>query len=140
MQSKISELEERQIINIADGKCLGSMKDIELDLEEGRIRAIVVPGGTGLWGLLPNRDELLIPWEKVVRIGILCKLGRREVRHTFQPRKVQVVRFEGKGVEENRLTQVAVFFFVYVQEELEAYQNELAASEDEGGIVIRYDR
>ena len=31
MQSKISELEERQIINIADGKCLGSMKDIELD-------------------------------------------------------------------------------------------------------------
>ena len=70
MQSKISELEERQIINIADGKCLGSMKDIELDLEEGRIRAIVVPGGTGLWGLLPNRDELLIPWEKVVRIGI----------------------------------------------------------------------
>ena len=51
---------------------------------------------------------------KVVRIGILCKLGRREVRHTFQPRKVQVVRFECKGVEENRLTQVAVFFFVYV--------------------------
>ena len=44
MQSKISELEERQIINIADGKCLGSMKDIEVDLEEGRIRAIVLPG------------------------------------------------------------------------------------------------
>ena len=36
------------------------------------------------------------------------------VRRTFQPRKVQVVRFEGKGLEENRLTQVAVFFFVYV--------------------------
>lgn len=51
---------------------------------------------------------------KVVRVGILCKLGRREVRRTFQPRKVQVVRFEGKGVEENRLTQVSVFFFVYV--------------------------
>ena len=51
---------------------------------------------------------------KVVRVGILCKLGCREVRHTFQPRKVQVVRFEGKGVEENRLTQVSAFFFVYV--------------------------
>lgn len=51
---------------------------------------------------------------KVVRAALLCKLGRREVRHTFQPRKVQVVRFEGKGVEENMLTQVAVFFFVYV--------------------------
>ena len=51
---------------------------------------------------------------KVVRVGILCKLGCREVRRTFQPRKVQVVRFEGKGVEENRLTQVSEFFFVYV--------------------------
>ena len=51
---------------------------------------------------------------KVVRVGILCKLGCREVRRTFQPRKVQVVRFEGKGLEENRLTQVSVFFFVYV--------------------------
>ena len=51
---------------------------------------------------------------KVVRVGILCKLGCREVRRTFQPRKVQVVRFEGKGVEENRLTQVSACFFVYV--------------------------
>lgn len=51
---------------------------------------------------------------KVVRVGILCKLGCREVRRTFQPRKVQVVRFEGKGVEENRLTQISAFFFVYV--------------------------
>ena len=51
---------------------------------------------------------------KVVRVGILCKLGCREMRRTFQPRKVQVVRFEGKGVEENRLTQVSAFFFVYV--------------------------
>ena len=57
MQSKISELEERQIINIADGKCLGSMKDIEVDLEEGRIRAIVLPGSTGLWGLLFIRSS-----------------------------------------------------------------------------------
>ena len=53
---------------------------------------------------------------KVVRVGILCKLGCREVRRTFQPRKVQVVRFEGKGVEENRLTQVSAFFFVYVND------------------------
>ncbi|MEI3429355.1 MAG: potassium transporter TrkG [Christensenellales bacterium] len=51
---------------------------------------------------------------KVCRIGMLCKLGRREVRHTFQPRKVQAVRFEGKGVEETLLPQAATFFFVYV--------------------------
>lgn len=51
---------------------------------------------------------------KVVRVALLCKMGRREVRHAFQPRKTQVVRFEGKGVEEQMLSQVAVFFFVYL--------------------------
>ncbi len=51
---------------------------------------------------------------KVVRIAMLCKQGLREVRHTFQPRKVQAVRFEGKGVEESILRQTAIFAFVYI--------------------------
>ena len=51
---------------------------------------------------------------KMVRIALLCKSGRREIRRTFQPRKVQVVRFEGKGVEDSMLAQVGVFFFVYI--------------------------
>ena len=50
---------------------------------------------------------------KVVRIALLCKMGRREIRRTFQPRKVQVLRFEGKGVEESMLMQVASFAIVY---------------------------
>jgi len=51
---------------------------------------------------------------KMVRVAQLCKLGRREIRRAFQPRKVQVVRFEGKGVEDSMLAQVGVFFFVYI--------------------------
>ncbi len=51
---------------------------------------------------------------KVCRIGMLCKQGLREVRRTFQPRKVQVVRFEGKSVDEAVLRQTAIFAFVYV--------------------------
>ncbi len=51
---------------------------------------------------------------KVVRIALLCKMGRREIRRTFQPRKVQVLRFEGRGVEENMLMQVGSFIIVYM--------------------------
>jgi len=51
---------------------------------------------------------------KICRIGMLCKQGLREARRTFQPRKVQVVRFDGKGVDESVLRQVAVFAFMYV--------------------------
>lgn len=51
---------------------------------------------------------------KVCRIGMLIKLGMREIRSVIQPRKVAVVRFEGKGVDEVILKQTAVFAFVYV--------------------------
>ena len=51
---------------------------------------------------------------KVCRIGMLVKQGLRDVRHVFQPRKITVVRFEGKGVDEMILKQIAVFAFVYV--------------------------
>ena len=51
---------------------------------------------------------------KTIRIALLCKMVIREVRRTFQPRKVQVVRFEGKGVDEAQLSQISVFFFVYL--------------------------
>ena len=51
---------------------------------------------------------------KICRIGMMCKQSIREVRRTIQPRKVQVVRFEGKAVEEDTLHQVSVFMFTYV--------------------------
>ena len=51
---------------------------------------------------------------KVVRVAQLCKLGRREIRRSFQPRSVHVIRFDGHGVDETMLSQTAVFFFVYL--------------------------
>ncbi len=51
---------------------------------------------------------------KICRIGMLSKQAAREIRHTFQPRKAMVVRFEGKAVDEGVLRQVATFAFIYV--------------------------
>lgn len=51
---------------------------------------------------------------KVVRGMLLGKSFLRQVRQTFQPRKMQVVRWEGKGVEETMLSQISAFFFAYV--------------------------
>ncbi len=51
---------------------------------------------------------------KICRIGMLSKQAVREVRHTIQPRKAMVVRFEGKAVDEGVLRQVATFAFIYV--------------------------
>lgn len=69
---KISELRAKEVININDGRRLGPIKDIDIDLEEGRICAIILPtyGSTKLIGFFSREQEIVIPWEKIVRIGI----------------------------------------------------------------------
>lgn len=67
---RISELREREVINVNDGRRLGAIRDLELDLEKGRIKAIIVPASGRILGKFARSREYLIPWEKIVKIGI----------------------------------------------------------------------
>ena len=51
---------------------------------------------------------------KVIRIILLTKLSRRNVRATGQPKKMDVIRLDGKAVDEHMLSQIAQFVFMYV--------------------------
>lgn len=51
---------------------------------------------------------------KFVRLVIIGKACGRSVRATGQPKKVQVIRLDGKAVDENLVGQVAIFIIVYV--------------------------
>ena len=42
---------------------------MEFNLSEGRITAIVVPGASRFLGLLREGDDLVIPWERIRKIG-----------------------------------------------------------------------
>lgn len=50
---------------------------------------------------------------KTVRLALLCKMGKREITGTINRRKVNVIRMDGKAVEEDMLHQVAVFCCLY---------------------------
>lgn len=50
---------------------------------------------------------------KVIRINMLCKMSRRNIRATGQPKKMEVIRIDGKAVDESILSQVAQFAFMY---------------------------
>ena len=51
---------------------------------------------------------------KTIRIILVCKMGKREISSTLNPRRVKVVRMDGKAVDEDILHQVAVFCCLYV--------------------------
>lgn len=67
---KTSELKLREIVNITDGKRLGIIKDLELDLEQGRIEAIIVPGPGKFLGLFGKDNDYIIPWRNIKKIGV----------------------------------------------------------------------
>lgn len=64
-----SELRTREVINVSDGRKLGNVIDVDIDLEAGRIRALIVPGTTRVLGIFGRNEDLVITWEKIKRIG-----------------------------------------------------------------------
>ncbi|MFF2482898.1 YlmC/YmxH family sporulation protein [Paenibacillus sp. NPDC058071] len=67
---KISDFQTKDVINIVDGKKLGQISDLELDLRQGRIDSIVIPQYTRFLGLFGSAGaEVVIPWRNIVKIG-----------------------------------------------------------------------
>lgn len=68
---KISDFQTKDVINIVDGKKLGQINDLELDLRHGRIDSIVVPHQSRFFGLFASSEgDVIIPWRNIVKIGI----------------------------------------------------------------------
>ena len=65
-----SELKQKDVINICDGRKLGRPIDLILS-DSACVEALVVPGDRGgLLGLLkPDREGCVIPWRRVRQIG-----------------------------------------------------------------------
>lgn len=66
---KISELQAKDVVSITDGKRLGQIGDLDIDLENGVIRAVIVPGGGRFLGMFGNAQDYVIPWNQIVKIG-----------------------------------------------------------------------
>ena len=65
----VNELKDKEVINICDGKKLGYICDVTVDLCSGRLTCIIVPApGRFIFGCSKHCD-IVIPWEHIERIG-----------------------------------------------------------------------
>ena len=69
MECRVSELRYKEIINVSDGSRYGWVGEVEVDLDSGQVRALVVPGRLRLFGLLGREEDRVFPWEAVRRFG-----------------------------------------------------------------------
>jgi YlmC/YmxH family sporulation protein len=60
----------REVVNVEDGRRLGTLSDLEVDLESGRVVSLVLPGPSRFLGLFGREEETVVPWARVERIGV----------------------------------------------------------------------
>ncbi len=67
--ARIQDLLRKEVINLFTGEKLGFASDVELDVDSGRIAAIILPEkGKGL-SLFGRSSELVVPWADIQRIS-----------------------------------------------------------------------
>jgi YlmC/YmxH family sporulation protein len=66
---KISEFQIKDVVNVSDGKRLGNIGDIEINLSTGKIEAVVISGSGRVLGFFGKENEVVIPWKNIIKIG-----------------------------------------------------------------------
>ena len=69
MSIKFTDLQCKEVICIGSGQRLGFVSDVLIDIPEGNLCAIVVPGPCRFLGVAGRRDDYIIPWNCIKKIG-----------------------------------------------------------------------
>ena len=88
---KISDFQTKDVINIVDGKKLGQISDLELDMRGGRIESIVVPSAGKFFGMFGNATEVIIPWKNIIKIGLDVVLVKLDEARPYRNEEGEVV-------------------------------------------------
>ncbi|KAB3538576.1 YlmC/YmxH family sporulation protein [Alkaliphilus pronyensis] len=84
---RASELTQKEVINISDGKRIGMIVDLEIDLLKGKINAIIIPGEGKFMGLFGKEQDYEISWNQIKKIGDDVILI--ELKNSIEPYKSQ---------------------------------------------------
>jgi YlmC/YmxH family sporulation protein len=71
MTVRLGELVGKEIVNLCNGARLGVIgeSDLIIDGQSGLVQSIILPRRVNLLNLWVDRQQLIIPWEAVRKIG-----------------------------------------------------------------------
>ena len=88
MSVKFTQLQCKEVICVQDGRRLGFISDVLVEIPSGCVCAIVVPGPYRYLNCIGRGEDYLIPWNAVCRIGpdvVLVDVKPEECR-TVRPK------------------------------------------------------
>ena len=84
IETSFCDLRSKNVVNVLDGKNLGHICDIVLEICSGRILGFIVPLSKGFVSIFKGSEDLFIPYQNVCKIGqdvILVELNLTEYRN-----------------------------------------------------------
>ena len=69
MSVKFTDLHCKEVIALCDGRRLGFISDVRIELPEGHVVAVIVPGPCRFFRLWGRKDDYVIPWHCVKKVG-----------------------------------------------------------------------
>lgn len=80
MGIRVTSLHCKEVVCISDGSRLGFVSDVEIEIPEGQVCAIFVPGKCRFFGLFGPTEDYRIPWHCIRRVGddiilVECKIA-----------------------------------------------------------------
>lgn len=82
MICKVTDLHDKEVINVCDGRRLGCVDDVELDTCTAQLVSLVIFGRAKGLGLLGHEEDIVISWKEIEVIGEQTIL----VNHPVPPR------------------------------------------------------
>ena len=82
---RFSCLQEKEVINICDGRRLGCVCDLEMDAISGKICTLIIPECGSKWNFFGKERAFFVPWRCIRRIGddiILVEVDGEEILRT----------------------------------------------------------
>lgn len=65
---RLSDLQNKDIVNIEDGKKIGTIIDVVID-KEGNMESLIVQKSKFITNIFSNKDEMEVKWKQIQKIG-----------------------------------------------------------------------
>jgi len=66
---RLSDIKDKEVINLFNGQRMGYISDFEVDLEKGELIGIILPGEGKVMSFFSKANDILINWNKIIKIG-----------------------------------------------------------------------
>lgn len=69
MECRIEDFGYKEVVNVNNGHRLGYVNDVLIDIQTGKVTALIVPGPYRVLGIFNREEDYVVPWDSIVRIG-----------------------------------------------------------------------